>query len=80
MHEGHFLEAVASEHGSGSKLLEQGRVLGVLFGYLFTYLKFIYLLLRERERIGEGQRGIPSRLHTVSTEPGMGLDLMTLRS
>ena len=37
------------------------------------FLKFIYF---EREHTGKGQRErIPSRLHTVSTEPVVGLNL-----
>ena len=46
--------------------------------YLLNVL--LYLFLRETEQAGEGQRErererIPSRLHTVSTEPDVGLEL-----
>ena len=45
--------------------------------FFFFFTKFIYF---ERERESrEGQRGrerIPSRLHTVSEEPDVGLEVM----
>ena len=47
-----------------------------------SFLMFILFILREREREREQGWGrkrrrekIPSRLHTVSTEPEVGLDL-----
>ena len=47
-------------------------------GFFFLFFKFTYLFSegeggRERERI-------PSRLHTVSAEPKVGLELATVRS
>ena len=49
------------------------------FFFFFNFSLLTVYSLRERERMsGEGQRErrerIPSRLHTVSTEPAMGLE------
>ena len=53
---------------------------------LYFFFKFVYFERerdRQRERVGEEQREreregerIPSRLHTVSTQPDVGLYLM----
>ena len=51
------------------------------FSFFFSCLHIYFE--RARERVGEGQRErererererVPSRLHTVNTEPSMGLD------
>ena len=47
----------------------------------FNFAKFIYFILRETARVGEGQKGrkrIPSRLRSVGTEPDMELRLTKL--
>ena len=57
--------------------IQLDKVYSILF--LSLPLKKKCLLLREREGEREEQRGrerIPSRLHTVSAEPNLGLDLM----
>ena len=65
---------------------ERDSVLEHIFkGVNAKYVFNVYLLIlkkRQREsRGGEGQRErIPSRLHTVSAEPNMGLNLTTVRS
>ena len=42
----------------------------------FAWFFKSFFILRERERVGEGQRGrLPSRLRTASTEPDVGLEL-----
>ena len=46
--------------------------------FSFVFFKFV-CLLREREMEGGAERDrerIPSRLHTVSTEPDVGFELM----
>ena len=50
-------------------------------GVIPFFLTFIYLFERESEQVSKGGaekegEGIPSRLHAVSMEPGVGLDLM----
>ena len=45
--------------------------------YVCMYL-LCFLFIFERE--SRERRRIPSRLHAVSTEPGTGLDPVTLRS
>ena len=61
----------------------------IFYIYIFFYLflKCLFIFEREREWVqaGEGQRErwrerIPSRLHAVSMEPDMGLDVTTVRS
>ena len=43
------------------------------FYFILFFIKFIY---RERERERSRERGrIPSRLHTVNTEPDVGFEL-----
>ena len=50
-----------------------------------VFFKFIYFeIYIERVQAGEGAERrrdrIPSRLHTISTEPSVGLEHMTARS
>ena len=46
---------------------------------ILFFVVVVYLFLREREREAERER-IPSRLHTVSTEPDAGLELTNRES
>ena len=55
------------------------------FPFLWLYFYFTLFILRASERAGEGQRErkrkrIPSRLHTVSTEPRRGSISWTVRA
>ena len=65
------------KHKRGKKYWKLNEISLVYFNLFF--LSLFILRERDRERKGQRERGgerIPSRLHTVSTEPKAGLELM----
>ena len=45
---------------------------------IFKEFIYLFIYLKEREQIGEGAEGAGQTDSTLSADPNMGLDLMTL--